>query len=295
MQNFEAYLQVRKGFTAKTIKSYLFAVNAFTEWLTAEGLKIEKLSYKDLLLYMSERLKKGDTKKYINDGLIAIRHYLDYLVKQGSLTSNPALNLHMRGVPRRIPHDLLEKEALEQLYQEYLVTDDLTHRNKAMLGLLIYQALTAEELSKLEPAHINLTTATLQVPGSRRSNSRSLPLEGHQILHLQQYMEQVRSSILSAKRTSKETASAKLFMSREGSQDMVNLLFALMKELKGLNPNVKNAPQIRMSVITEWLKTKDLRIVQYLAGHRYVSSTERYLSGRLETLQEELTRYHPLQ
>lgn len=51
--------------------------------------------------------------------------------------------------------------------------------------------------------------------------------------------------------------------------------------------------QIRHSVITEWLKEKDLRTVQYMAGHKYVSSTERYLTTNLEDLKEALNKHHP--
>jgi integrase/recombinase XerD len=47
-------------------------------------------------------------------------------------------------------------------------------------------------------------------------------------------------------------------------------------------------------VITHWLKNYNLRQVQYMAGHKYVSSTERYQQNTLEDLQKEINRYHPL-
>ncbi len=34
--------------------------------------------------------------------------------------------------------------------------------------------------------------------------------------------------------------------------------------------------------------------VQYMAGHKYVSSTERYRTDNPEDLQKELEKYHPL-
>jgi len=52
--------------------------------------------------------------------------------------------------------------------------------------------------------------------------------------------------------------------------------------------------QVRQSVIAEWLKTKDLRMAQYMAGHKYVSTTERYQVNNLEDLEEALNKYHPL-
>ncbi|MEL6359273.1 MAG: integrase, partial [Bacteroidota bacterium] len=61
-----------------------------------------------------------------------------------------------------------------------------------------------------------------------------------------------------------------------------------------LNPSVLNAKQIRASVITKWLRMYNLREVQYLAGHKYISSTEWYLENEMEGLQEEVQQFHPL-
>ena len=65
-------------------------------------------------------------------------------------------------------------------------------------------------------------------------------------------------------------------------------------DLKKMNPNITNAKQIRMSRIRIWLKTNDLRTTQYMAGHRYVSSTERYKEDNLKDLKEAINMRHPL-
>ena len=54
------------------------------------------------------------------------------------------------------------------------------------------------------------------------------------------------------------------------------------------------ATKIRESVIVFWLKSKDIRTVQYMAGHKYVSSTERYQELDLEHLKEQIEQFHPL-
>lgn len=46
--------------------------------------------------------------------------------------------------------------------------------------------------------------------------------------------------------------------------------------------------------ITNWLKHYNLRQVQVLAGHRYISSTERYLEDDLESLHEIVNNFHPI-
>jgi site-specific recombinase XerD len=55
-----------------------------------------------------------------------------------------------------------------------------------------------------------------------------------------------------------------------------------------------NAQQIRASVITKWLRIHNLREVQYLAGHRFISSTESFMENDMEGLKEEINQFHPL-
>jgi len=46
-------------------------------------------------------------------------------------------------------------------------------------------------------------------------------------------------------------------------------------------------------VITHWLKLHNLRKVQYMAGHRYISSTESYKANNLDGLKEDIAKFHP--
>jgi integrase/recombinase XerD len=68
----------------------------------------------------------------------------------------------------------------------------------------------------------------------------------------------------------------------------------LMDKLRAGNKLVVNAKQLRASVIMKWLKVYNLRKVQYLAGHRYISATESYKQNEMEGLTEEVNKFHPL-
>jgi integrase/recombinase XerD len=124
------------------------------------------------------------------------------------------------------------------------------------------------------------------------------------MLDIQEYLIKTRPEILHGKgiygtgrkpdSINQEKAQCQLFISMHGSNNMKNSFLHLVYSLRKLNPKLTNAQQIRQSVISIWLKTKDLRTTQYMAGHRYVSSTERYLSNQLDDLQEALNQFHPL-
>lgn len=86
----------------------------------------------------------------------------------------------------------------------------------------------------------------------------------------------------------------KLFCSENGITDIKNSLFNLFRAIGKNYPDIKSSKTIRSTVIAEWLKTKDLRIVQYIIGHKYVSCTERYNVFNMQEQKDALDRYHPL-
>ena len=69
---------------------------------------------------------------------------------------------------------------------------------------------------------------------------------------------------------------SQLFISINGSENIKNSLLQLFKSIRKTNPAIQNPKQIRASVIIDRLRSSNLRQVQYFAGHKYISSTERY-------------------
>ena len=183
-----------------------------------------------------------------------------------------------------VPHEL------HGLYHACNGDSPSEKRKRVMLGLLVYQGLKTEELNRLTVDAVRLREGKIEVSGGRRSNGRVMQLESHQVMDLYDYTLTVRPELLS--RLSRPNDS--LLAIRTTNGYISNLMNELMKKLKEINPNVLNAKQVRASVITKWLKMYNLREVQYLAGHRYISSTEWYLENEMEGLQEEVQQYHPL-
>lgn len=103
-----------------------------------------------------------------------------------------------------------------------------------------------------------------------------------------EYIKEVREEIL--ERKSLETN--RIFIPNNAR--LGNTVQHIIKKLKKINNKVTNIHQLRASVITNWLKQYNLRQVQVLAGHRYISSTERYLQDDLESLHEIVNNFHPI-
>jgi len=158
---------------------------------------------------------------------------------------------------------------------------------------MLYQAVTTEELHKLGPQHINLEEGKIFIPGGSKTNSRMLKLQPQQILKLHEYIKEIRPKILQQSNSS-FAETKQLFISMNGLKNIKSSLLHLMWALKKINPGIKSGMQIRKTVIAQWLKTKDVREVQYMAGHKHVGSTEKYKQYDLKGLREQLKKYHPL-
>lgn len=271
-----------------------------------QSRKLEQVTYNDLLIYIDYYSEKGDSTKLINRKLAAIRKYYEYLQSKGETLKNPASGLFLKGKRTSVPNNLLDKKELQELYNNYQPYDLRTTRNRIILSLLINQAVTTDELHKLEPGNIKLKSGKIEIPGSKHSNGRVLELEASQIIELQEYLQITRPEILKALKAAPSWSGKKagkhdfkrlenqLIVSVNGSTNIKNSQHHLIKALQQINPKVRSCGQIRQSVIAEWLKTEDVRNVQYKAGHRYVSTTERYQTNNLEDLQEALNQHHPL-
>jgi integrase/recombinase XerD len=179
---------------------------------------------------------------------------------------------------------------LEMLYQQYSQLKRVAHRQKqveivhirntVILGLLIFQGIQSGELSKMEIGHIDLNTGKAYIPSTCQSSSRELELSQKQVIALHQYLNTTKALL-------------KLKGEELIGGSIRNVIAHLMAEIQGLNPTITNALHIRGSVILNWLKIHPKRQVQYMAGHKYISSTEKYASQGIEDLQDALAKHHP--
>lgn len=286
MKAFEAYLH-GKGFVLSTISQHCRYVSLFLEWLQQEQLSPGDCTYNDLLCWIDYLKQQKDNSNQVNRKLLSVRHYFSFFQGENKEAANPAAGLYIRNQRKRLISCVVSFEQLEQLYLSYPVTDSRTLRNKVILSLLIYQAVSTDELHHLKTEHVKLREGKIKIPGSKRSNGRVLHLQAFQILDLQEYLLTVRSKLTTGKE-------GQLFFSMEGNPELKNSLHHLFRALKPSFPEISNAGQIRKSVLAYWLKSYNLRQVQYMAGHKYVSSTERYMQNNIEDLQKEVSKYHPL-
>src|SRR5690606_7793665 len=235
MVDFEAYLKGEK-LKESTIVQHVLYVGYFQLWLDKEALTLQQITQKEVLDFIDDQKQKGRSVNQLNRILLSLRYWFAYLNKQDITNSNPASGLQVKGSVRSIPTGVLERNELDNLYESYVVKDDRTHRNKTILGLLVYQALTLEELETLRPENLKLREGKITIPETNNNAGRTLELQPFQILDLQEYILVIRPRIQKSER---------LFTGRNNLENLKNTLLHLCHALKRINPKVKHATQLR--------------------------------------------------
>ena len=284
--SFTGYLE-KKRLHPSTVAAYGLSIGRFSAWLKTEELSAAEFTYNDLLEFIRFLSAQGKSSRSIHQMTGILRHWCSYLVETGTREDNPASGLLVKGIIRQLPSHILGWEDLEELYQSYSLQLKVPLVSKVTAGLVIYQGLTTRELAHLKAKDIHLDQARVWIGGTDRTNGRWLALVACQMLqlgkYLRQYPHQAAPLLIRAARGKSPSPT-----------QIQNRMQQILKQLRGLNPGVRNAVQIRSSVITHWLKGNNLRQVQYMAGHKYVSSTQRYQTSDLEDLSREVARHHPM-
>jgi len=297
MKHYDHYLK-EQDYAKTTINSYLIAKSRFIEWCDSKGCEVESIDYKSCLEYAKklQRTRNGKmpSKSTVRHQIGALKIYFNYLIDENYRGDNPMENMNVRGVKRTLNHNLLEFEELEDLFYSYPTRNielpsspHVAIRDKVITGMMVYQGLNATALKTLKMEHINLERGKIYVPSTRKTNSRELEIKSPQILSLAEYINVSREAIQNSIGCHSEA-----FIPQ--NSDRFTVTYWLFKKLRRINHNVKDTKQIRASVITYWLQHHNIREVQYMAGHRYISSTERYVQDDLESLQEVIDTLHPI-
>jgi len=271
-----------KGYQKATVEGYILNAKDFIKWLKLEQIKLGNLGYAEALKWVGVKQGQGLNARTINRKILSINH----LYGSQNLKS-PMQELRLRGVRHEVKREEIVYEDLLNLYSVYQVGGLVGKRNKVMLGVLIYQGVKRSELEKLKESDVDMERGLIRVPETGSTNSRILFLQANQILDLNKYLYHVRPEL------NTENSEA-LFISQGNGKKLANALGFLMRRIRKEYDIKLTATGIRQCVISKWLEEKNLREVQYMAGHRNVSSTFKYGSRSLKELSEEIERVHPL-
>ena len=286
---FEDYLR-RKGLSSRTIKSYSNGLNFIQQINQRTNLELYDYTYSDVMGFVKLRQRMGVGIRTINGELNTLRKYFNYLILEGLKGDNPAVGVIVKGAKKNTLYNLISQKKLEDIYKNQTYDLPKYCRNKVILGLLIYQGLSVEELKRVNTFNIDIEEGILTVPEGAKSNGRTITLLSKQLMPIVQYLGYKRQQL----NPEKAERLNQLIIS-EGSDDKITASLATIKRnLKKQHPEFQSWLQLRASVISQRVNLSNLRQMQYYFGFKYIDSIERYLEQSVDDLREELDNYFNL-
>lgn len=286
MNKFETYL-VNNGIHFQVAGRYGRIADKYIAWLQANNLKANKIKQSQFTDWLQECREQGNKERTIVIKENVIKHYYYFL----GTKINPALSWMKRKKEYTLPPNALNKEELTKIYESLKPKSPADYRNRCMVGLILFQGMQRSELQELRISDIDFESCNVFIQGQLRTNSRRLKLESLQMFHMYDYFNKFRKDLLS----NKEKETDKFFLSKGTGDYLHNSITLLLKDLKRNFPQVEDLRHIRGSVITNWQKNEGIMEAMVKAGHRYISSTQRYQTNKYEELQDQLKTLHPLE
>ena len=290
---------LEKKYSKSTLSSNLYNIKRFTDYYDK---KAPKATFKEVLSYI-EHLRKNYNlhPKTLRHCLYGVKIYFNYLLETGQRNDHPCSELFLKDkIDKQIQVDnLYSAETLEKFFETYQIKKKkyLENRNKIIISLLIYQALTVKEIAELEIQNINLEKCEIFIKANeeltaKSPQSRTLPLQAKQILLIYNYLEKDRVKLLQY--NNKKETETSFILGQYGEKINPHGIGKMINETKPKTEQIKPI-KIRQSVIANFLKKEnDTRIVQVFSGHRRASTTIQYKQTELEQLQNAVNNYHPI-
>ncbi|MBC8227488.1 MAG: tyrosine recombinase XerC [Gammaproteobacteria bacterium] len=235
--------------------------------------------------FVSSIFIEGIGARSIQRRLSAIRSFMNYLLRESLIKSNPADGIKTPKAPRRLP-DVLDVDQINQLLN-ITKEDPISLRDKAILELLYSSGLRLSELVMMNPIDLNLQDKSLTVIG-KGNKRRMLPIGSKAVQAITVWLN-VRGQLANLDEEALFVGNRGTRLSRRSVQNRINHWAKQNGLQKDVYPHL-----LRHSFATHLLEASgDLRAVQELLGHSDITTTQIYTHLDFQHLSETYDKAHP--
>jgi len=266
---FLQYLTQDKGYSQNTVAAYRNDLTQMAAFIAAEQAKGIFQSYDELLKgYLLKLREKRYSAATTARKVASAKTFFKFMVDSGRIRENPTQNLPSPHVSKRSLSFLSSSEYQKLLAEPAKLSTPEAQRDAVMLELLYATGLRISELVSLNIKDIDLEQTCVHI-----NSRRKVPFDHHLSLILGNFLRNARLDLLYDER---EEA---LFLNRRGQRLTRQGFWQIIKDYAssaGLGSKV--TPQVlRHSFARRKLQSgTELRQLQQLLGHAYISSTRIY-------------------
>jgi len=296
LQRFLAWLAERH-YSPKTIVNREELLRVFIAWLDERGVKRPQEVTKPIIeRYQSHlfvrRKKDGQplSARTQHGHITPIRAWFKWLAKQNFILYNPASDLDLPRLDKRLPrHVLTVKEAEAVLAVPDLGTSTGI-RDRAILETLYSTGMRRMELMNLQVFDVDAERGTVMIRQGKGRKDRMVPIGDRAIAWIEKYRDDVRPEL------STGADEGTLFLTHLGQAFMPNRLTQLVREhIQAAQIGKTGSCHLfRHTMATLMLENgADIRYIQAILGHAELSTTQVYTQVSIRQLKAIHTATHP--
>ncbi|MBW6463359.1 MAG: site-specific tyrosine recombinase XerD [Firmicutes bacterium] len=289
LQNYSNYLSVEKGLARNTLESYRRDLEKFLAYMKKEKkTKPEDVDRQTLIAFIGELKKNGHATSTISRCIASIRSFFNFLLQEGVIENNPALDLESPKIEKKLPRVLTTGE-IDKLLEQPKPGEHNGLRDKAMLELLYASGIRVSELVSLNITDFDPRVGYLRCRG-KGMKERIVPIGSLAIGYVNEYLGNSRLRLI---KNNEETA---LFVNHHGCRMTRQGFWKILKKY-ARKSNIQGdiTPHtLRHSFATHLLENgADLRSVQEMLGHSDISTTQIYTQITRKKIREVYDKAHP--
>lgn len=208
--------------------------------------------------------------------------WFSWMAKQGLILANPAADLELPRLEKRLPRTILSVVQVEDIISLCDLTTLQGIRDRTLLELLWSTGIRRGEVARLEIYSADFSRRILTVVQGKGKQDRVVPVGDRARWWLQHYLVNVRPELVV-----KPDVKA-LFVAMDGVAGLTasGITIAVVPYLRAAGIDKGSCHLFRHAMATQMLENgADLRWIQAMLGHRSVESTQIYTQVSIRALQ----------
>lgn len=288
-ESFINYLKYEKRSSSHTVTAYNNDCDQFVQFCTESvgEFDIYKIDNKLIRMWIVSLMKEKNSPRSVARKVSSVKAFFRYLMKQGILEKNPAIDLPLPKIRKKLPNFVEESSITHLLNDGFFEADFKGMRDKMVIALLYGTGIRLSELLNIGDSDIDSIQCQIKVTG-KRDKQRIIPFPISLRTQITEYKE-MREQMFGA-------GSTKFIVTDKGAPAYEKFIYRIVTTYLGKVTTLeKKSPHvIRHTYATHLLnKGADLNAIKELLGHANLSATEIYTHTTFEKLHTIYEQAHP--
>jgi len=289
--------QRERNYSERTVEGREANLRALIAWAAERGLTRPQEITKPILQRYQHylflyRKQNGEplSARSQHARVTPIRAYFKWLARQNHILYNPASELELPRLERRLPRHILTVAEVETVLAVPDITTPIGIRDRAMLETLYSTGMRRMELIGLKLFDIDPERGTVMIRLGKGKKDRMIPIGVRALAWITKYRDDVRPELATG------ADDGTLFLTTLGEAFMPNRMTQLARNYVDAADIGKRGSchLFRHTMATLMLENgADIRFIQAMLGHADLSTTQIYTQVSIRMLKDIHTATHP--